>query len=58
MSPEGGVDFWFAGLNQLVELILVLHKRDELEIETVNAVSKAASGVFSKLLQGALVLKS
>jgi len=34
---------WYKGLNQLVELVIALHKRDELELETVNAASKACS---------------
>jgi len=42
-DPERGVTTWFAGLSRLVDLVLVLHKRDELELETVNCASKACS---------------
>ncbi|KAF8195867.1 hypothetical protein K438DRAFT_1673763 [Mycena galopus ATCC 62051] len=42
-DPQAGSDTWFMGLNQLVDLLVALHARDELEIETVNAASKACS---------------
>ncbi|KAJ7368325.1 hypothetical protein DFH08DRAFT_22617 [Mycena albidolilacea] len=43
-DPHVGSDTWFVGLNQLIDLLVALHARDELEIETVNAASKACSG--------------
>ncbi|KAL0950035.1 hypothetical protein HGRIS_010043 [Hohenbuehelia grisea] len=43
MNPEGGLATWFTGFNQLVELIIALHSREELELETMNAASKACS---------------
>ncbi|KAJ7276424.1 hypothetical protein B0H12DRAFT_1005626, partial [Mycena haematopus] len=39
-DPQAGSDTWFMGLNQLVDLLVALHARDELEVETVNAASK------------------
>ncbi|KAJ7682780.1 hypothetical protein DFH06DRAFT_304704 [Mycena polygramma] len=40
---HAGTDTWFKGLNQLVDLLAALHAREELELETVNAASKACS---------------
>lgn len=34
---------WTAGLNRLVDVLIALHSRGELELETVNAASKACS---------------
>ncbi|KAJ6599045.1 hypothetical protein DFH09DRAFT_22326 [Mycena vulgaris] len=42
-DPHAGSNTWFIGLNQLVDLLVALHAREELEIETVNAASKACS---------------
>ncbi|KDR83723.1 hypothetical protein GALMADRAFT_219553 [Galerina marginata CBS 339.88] len=42
-DPERGMTTWFAGLSRLVDLVLVLHKREELELETVNSASRACS---------------
>jgi hypothetical protein len=42
-NPTGGIVSWSAGLNRLVEVLTVLHKRGDLELETVNAASKACS---------------
>ncbi|KAJ7095408.1 hypothetical protein B0H15DRAFT_111732 [Mycena belliarum] len=39
-DPHAGSATWFVGLNRLVDLLVVLHTREELEIETVNAASK------------------
>ncbi|KAJ7771392.1 hypothetical protein DFH07DRAFT_804205 [Mycena maculata] len=42
-NPDAGPGTWYIGLNRLVDLLAALHARDELEIETVNAASKACS---------------
>ncbi|TFK28724.1 hypothetical protein FA15DRAFT_652472 [Coprinopsis marcescibilis] len=36
-----GLNTWTDGLSQLVQLVVVLHRRNELEAATVSAVSKA-----------------
>ncbi|KAJ7904537.1 hypothetical protein B0H14DRAFT_2310485, partial [Mycena olivaceomarginata] len=46
-DPHVGSDTWFVGLNQLIDLLVALHARDELEIETINAASKACSECWS-----------
>ncbi|KAJ7129646.1 hypothetical protein C8R44DRAFT_700591 [Mycena epipterygia] len=38
-DPHAGSTTWFVGLNQLVDLLVALHAREELELETVNAAS-------------------
>ena len=43
MNPIGGIISWSAGLNRLVDVLTALHSRGELELETVNAASKACS---------------
>jgi hypothetical protein len=43
MNPTGGIVSWSAGLNRLVDVLTALHTRGELELETVNAASKACS---------------
>ena len=47
MNPTGGIISWTAGLNQLVDVLAALHSRGELELETVNAASKACSECWS-----------
>ncbi|KAJ6515873.1 hypothetical protein C8R45DRAFT_957912 [Mycena sanguinolenta] len=42
-DPQAGSDTWFTGLDLLVDLLVALHARDELEVETINAASKACS---------------
>lgn len=42
-NPTGGVASWTAGLSRLVDVLTALHSRGELELETVNAASKACS---------------
>ncbi|KAF8974545.1 hypothetical protein BDZ97DRAFT_33459 [Flammula alnicola] len=42
-NPERGISTWFAGLSRLIDLVVVLHKRDELELETISAASRACS---------------
>jgi hypothetical protein len=43
MNPAGGIASWSAGFNRLVEILTALRSRGELELETVNAASKACS---------------
>ncbi|KAH9994128.1 hypothetical protein BJV74DRAFT_832159 [Russula compacta] len=43
MNPTSGIISWTAGLNRLVDVLTALHARGELELETVNAASKACS---------------
>ena len=43
MNPTGGIISWTAGLNLLVDVLEKLHSRGELELETMNAGSKACS---------------
>ncbi|KAI0254893.1 hypothetical protein BJV78DRAFT_1273913 [Lactifluus subvellereus] len=43
MNPTSGINSWNAGLNRLVDVLTALHARGELELETVNAASKACS---------------
>lgn len=43
MNPERGVSTWSVGFCRLVDLVMVLHTRNELELETVSAASKACS---------------
>lgn len=42
-DATGGIHTWCAGLNRLVDILTALHARGELELETVNSVSKACS---------------
>jgi len=42
-NPDDGISTWFTGLARLVDLVIVLHKRDELELETVSAASQACA---------------
>ena len=43
MNPEGGLASWSQGFLQLVNVLVALHNRNELELETVNEASKACS---------------
>jgi len=47
MNPTGGVASWITGFNRLVDVLVALHSRGELESETVNAASKACSECWS-----------
>src|SRR5216684_8863332 len=42
-NPTEGMNLWCAGLSRLVDVLTALHSRGELELETVNAASKACS---------------
>lgn len=43
MDPERGHSTWLTGFRNLVEVVVALHGRSELEAETVSAASKACS---------------
>lgn len=47
MNAETGIASWKTGLHQLVNILIALHKRGELELETVNVASKACSECWS-----------
>ncbi|EJD01164.1 uncharacterized protein FOMMEDRAFT_21608 [Fomitiporia mediterranea MF3/22] len=47
MNSEGGKTSWRTGFMRLVEVLVALHKRGELELETVNEASKACSECWS-----------
>ncbi|KAF8165328.1 hypothetical protein B0H34DRAFT_671206 [Crassisporium funariophilum] len=42
-NPDNGISSWSVGLSRLVDLMLVLHTRGELELDTVNVASKSCS---------------
>lgn len=46
-NPEGGVASWHLGFHRLVDVMVALHKRGELELETVNTASQACSECWS-----------
>lgn len=47
MSPETGLSSWQRGFNRLVDVLVALNARRELEVETVSAASKACSECWS-----------
>ena len=47
INSEGGLARWSAGFNGLVDVVLALHKKEQLETETVNEASKACSECWS-----------
>jgi hypothetical protein len=42
-NPTEGMDSWCAGLSHIVNVLIALHSRGELELETINAASRACS---------------
>jgi hypothetical protein len=42
-NPTEGMNSWCAGLSQIVDVLSALHSRGELELETINAASRACS---------------
>jgi len=42
-SPEKGLSTWLTGFSRLVDLVVVLHARGELELATLSEASKACS---------------
>lgn len=47
MNPERGFLTWHTGFSNLVDVLIALHTRDELELETMNEASKACSECWS-----------
>ena len=47
INAEGGLARWSAGFNRLVDVLLALHAKEQLETETVNEASKACSECWS-----------
>ena len=43
LNPMNGIMLWTKGLQQLIDILKVLHSNGELEPETMNAASKACS---------------
>ena len=46
-NKEFGIVSWDKGFHLLVDILVVLHKRGELQLETVNEASKACSECWS-----------
>lgn len=46
-NSERGIQTWSIGFHRLVDVMVVLHSRGELELETVNEASKACSECWS-----------
>ncbi|KAF9221987.1 hypothetical protein BS17DRAFT_736510 [Gyrodon lividus] len=46
-NSESGINTWQTGFNRLVDVVVALHHRGELELETVNEASKACSECWS-----------
>ncbi|KAJ3566316.1 hypothetical protein NP233_g7086 [Leucocoprinus birnbaumii] len=42
-SPEKGLTTWLSGFSSLVDIVVALHARGELELETISEASKACS---------------
>ena len=55
---------WSVGFNRLVDIVVALHSRCELELETMNEASKACSecwsvsGSWTGLAEGRAVVRS
>lgn len=47
MDPDRGAHTWAVGFHRLVDVLVALHARGELELETVDAASKACSECWS-----------
>ncbi|KAF9075805.1 hypothetical protein BDP27DRAFT_1314521 [Rhodocollybia butyracea] len=47
MDSERGVQTWFLGFSRLIDVMVALHARSELDLETMNAASKACSECWS-----------
>ncbi|KAG2042824.1 hypothetical protein BDR03DRAFT_942171, partial [Suillus americanus] len=46
-NSEHGIQTWSTGFHRLVDIMVALHSRGELELETVNEASKACSECWS-----------
>lgn len=47
MNPTTGLASWNVGLNRLVDLMVVLHQKGQLELSTMNAASKTCAECWS-----------
>ncbi|KII95176.1 hypothetical protein PLICRDRAFT_205452 [Plicaturopsis crispa FD-325 SS-3] len=47
MRPSHVLHTWSVGFNRLIDVVVALHKRTELELETINEASKACSECWS-----------
>ena len=47
MNPATGLATWNAGFHRLVDIMVALHRKGQLELSTVNAASKACSECWS-----------
>jgi len=45
--PQNGIATWRLGWDRIVDLLTALHYREELEVATVNAASRALSECWS-----------
>jgi len=45
MNPERqqGLNVWYTGFKQLVDLVVVLHRREQLDVATLNVATRACS---------------
>lgn len=43
MDPDRGLASWHTGFNRLIDVVVALHTRGELELATINDASKACS---------------
>jgi hypothetical protein len=63
-NPVNGLNTWSIGFNRLVDVVVALHARKELELETMNEASKACSecwsvsGSWAGLAEGRTVVRS
>jgi hypothetical protein len=46
-TTQGGTAKWSLGFHRVVDVMIALHERGELEFDTVNEASKACSEVWS-----------
>jgi len=46
-NPTTGLASWNAGFNRLVDIMVALHRKGQLELSTINAASKACSECWS-----------
>lgn len=49
MNPTGGLTSWNNGFNRLVDVLVVLHARNDLELDTISAASKACSECWTAM---------
>lgn len=47
MNSASGATSWYRGFSRLIDVVVALHARDELECETMNFASKACSECWS-----------